>query len=673
MLVKRSLTIKQMSLVTIVAVATICIFVVIQMFDFVQQRKQDYLIQLDNIGYSVAEPLERDLWNRNLEEIQNTLDGLIDVGWLSKANLLVNGEIIHLYSFRKSNDRAPTFFASMLGLPISARMPLYSPEYRSTDSKPMGYLILEADSYQLYQASLHKFATVLVTYLLLALMLSIAISWCLNRLLVYPLRAIAEDLRTLPSGVIQYHQLTLPLRHQDDELGMLVRNYNRNQQALAKAHNQLSRLSTRDPVTDLPNYTLFQELLKQQIANSCLTKTSFSLLFINLDSLKDVFQALGPERANQHLVEIIGRIQPVLSHHTVLARLHGEELAILSKFSAAPLQAMQLAKRLVELVELPLDVDEFHLLPELSIGIVQYPNDGEDADELLSHAQSAMLLAQRRGKNQIQFFEPNMTNEVQQRLKMKGEIIRGLKENQFQLYLQPQVDIATGIPCGAEALLRWHYSADEIRYPLEFIPLAEEAELILPLGRWVLEEACSILSRWKQQGISLILSVNLSALQLQQVDLIDQLKALVERYDFEPAKLTLELTETAHIYDLAEVLPTLMKIRELGISIALDDFGTGYSNLNYLRHLPVDELKIDKSFIDGLPEEGELVKIVSSVAQVLSLKLVVEGVETQAQIDWLLAHDIHIAQGYLFSPAIPYKKFQEKYLSDYSEPPTDIL
>lgn len=666
LLVKRSLTIKQLLMVTVVAVVTVCIFVAIQMFDFVQQRKLDYLMQLDNIGDSVAQPLERELWDRNLPEIQRILDSLIEIGWLRKANLIVNGELIFVHSSYEQVNQVPKLFSSLLGLPIDTLVPLYSPEHNTIEPQPMGYLVLEADSYKLYQASLHKFTIVLITYLVLALMLSVAISWCLNRLLIYPLRSITEELRSVSSDDIQYHQLTLPMWHRDDELGLLVRSYNLNQQELAKAHSQLSRMSTRDPVTDLPNYMLFQELLKQQLANSAATKEPFSLLFISLDSLRDVFQALGQERGNQHLVDIIERIQPLLINNKVLARLHGEELAILNKLSGTPLQTMQLAKDLAETIAQPIDIDGFHLSPQMSIGIALYPNDGEEAEELLSNAQAAMLLAQRRGNNQILFFESDMTNDIQQRMVLNSDIIRGIQEQQFRLYLQPQVDMATGIPNGAEALIRWHYSENDIRYPMEFIPQAEEAGLILTLGRWVLEEACRILSHWKQQSIPLTLSVNLSALQLQQADLIDQLQDLLKRYDFNPEKLTLELTETAHIYDLNEVLSPLTKIHELGISIALDDFGTGYSNLNYLRQLPVDELKVDKSFIDGLPEDDLLVKIISSVSRVLDLKLVVEGVETQMQADWLLEHDIHLAQGYLFSKALPYEIFEEKYLSGFT-------
>ncbi|MBK5143975.1 EAL domain-containing protein [Budviciaceae bacterium BWR-B9] len=665
MQVKRSLTIKQMSLVTVVALATICIFIVIQMFDFIQQRKEVYHIQLDNIGYSVSQPLERALWDRNMKEIQRALDNLMELDFLTKANLIVNAELISVHSQRGPNGKVPHVVEKLLSLPIVSLIPLYSPEYNAIDPQPMGYLVLEADSYKLYQYTLKRLSTLLVAYLLLAFMLSIAISWCLNRLLVYPLRAIADDLRTLPVENIQYHQLTLPRYHQDDELGVLVRSYNRNQQALVQAHHQLTRMSTRDPITDLPNYTLFQELLKQQLLNSGHEKQPFSLLFINLDSFKDIYQALGQEQGNLGLIDAVQRMKEVLGEHTLLARLHGEEFIVLSKSQESPLHAMQLGQRLVENITIPLSINEYQYQPTVSIGIAQYPSDSEEPDGLIAHAQAAMLLAQRRGKNQVLFFEPDMTNNIQQRLIMESEVVRGMKENQFRLYLQPQVDMATGQPYGAEALIRWHYTENDIRYPGDFIPLAEETGLILELGAWVLEEACTTLAHWKQQAIPLTLSVNLSALQLQQPDIIEQLSGLCQQHDFCPSRLILELTETANIYDLKAVLPTLIKMRDLGISIALDDFGTGYCNLNYLSHLPVDELKIDKSFVDGLPDDDELVQIVNSIAQILSLKVVIEGVETQQQVDWLLAHGMHFAQGYLFSRPLPYEMFKEKYLSSY--------
>ncbi|WP_159566805.1 biofilm formation regulator HmsP [Budvicia diplopodorum] len=662
MLVKRSLTIKQMAVVTIVALATICIFIVVQMFDFIQQRKNDYATQLDNIAYSVTQPLERALWKQNNKEIQKTLDSLIEIGMLSKADLVINSDLTSIHSRSGQYGKVPTFFSYMLSLPIRTSIPLYVPDHDAVAPQAMGQLVLEADSYKLYQYTLHKLSTVLATYLLLALMLSISISWFLNRLLVYPLRNIANDLRLLSPDDIQYHQLALPVRHQDDELGMLVRNYNRNQQALVKAHNQLSRLSTRDPVTDLPNYSLFQELLRQQLADSHQSKAVFSLLFVNLDSLKEISRVVGRKQGDQGLIDIVERTKLALSDSCVLARLHGEELIVLNKSNETPLQVMQLAQRLMEQFVLPMNIENFHHSPSVSIGIAQYPNDGETPDTLIRNAQSAMLLAQRRGKNQILFFEPDMTNETQHRLRLESDIVRGIEENQFCLYLQPQIDIATGKVYGAEALVRWHYADDDIRLPKDFIPIAEEAGLILHLGHWIVEEACSILSEWNRQGIELSLSVNISAIQLQQPNAVGRLAYLMERYTFKPEKLTLELTETAHIYDLANVLPLLTEINRLGVSIALDDFGTGYCNLNYLKLLPVDELKIDKSFIDSVPDDGAMVLIVKSIAQALSLKVVAEGVEFQAQADWLAAQGIHCAQGYLFSRALPYETFKKRYI-----------
>ncbi|GKX59436.1 biofilm formation regulator HmsP [Leminorella grimontii] len=662
------MTIKQMSLVTLVAMVTICLFIAIQMFDFIQQRRSDSLSQLNNIGRAISYPVEHALWNRRFKDTQRILDSLIEQGTLNRATVLMNTELISMNSEKPQQNQVTPLFALLLSLPVTSQIPLYSPERNAIDPLPIGYLILEADSYSLYQTTLKRFTTVLVTYLLLALMLSVAISWCLNRLLVYPLRAIANDLKSMSDDGFQYHQLTLPLSHQDDELGMLVRNYNRNQEALAQAYQQLSRLSTRDPVTELPNYTLFQELLKQQIASSKHDKTPFSLLFVSLDSLKDVFQAWGQQEGNHHLLEVTKRIQSLLSPHAVLARLHGEELVIMSLLSQTPLQAMQFATRLIETIGEPIAANDLRHSPRLSIGIAQYPGDGEDVDGLMAHAQSAMLLAQRRGKNQVLFFEPDMTNEIQQRMQLESEIVKGIAQDQFQLYLQPQIDIETGRPVGAEALIRWHYAPGKVRYPIEFIPHAEESGLILPLGQWVLEEACRILAQWKVRKVPLTLSVNLSAMQLQH-GLIEQLSSLLRRYDFEPERLVLELTETGFIHDVEAILPTLKHIRELGIAIALDDFGSGYSNLNYLQRLPVDLLKVDKSFIDGLPYEDSLVRIVYSIAQTLRLKLVAEGVESQSQADWLLANGIRYAQGYLFSRAIPYEQFNSAYLSAF--PTTD--
>lgn len=663
MRVKRSLTIKQMATVSGVAFVTICLFIVIQLFHFVQQRRDDYAQQLEIIAHAVRKPLAEAVLRMDMPETNRVLNQLLPVGILAQADILLPNEFQALHANFPPERPVPTLIARLFELPIQISVPLYPLEWGPANSQPMAYLALQADSFRMYQFILSMLSTMLVTYLMLALILSIAITWCMNQLMVYPLRVIAKELDNISQDEAPYHQLMLPALHQDDELGLLVRNYNRNQQILAKMHAEVRCLSTHNPVTGLPNQVLFTALLEQHIASS-LRPERFNLLVLGIETLHEASGVLNLAMCEALLLALMQKLRRCVDENTILAQLSNTEFAILPKGIERPFHAMQLARSIMTEINAPLSMKDLALRPSAGIGIAHYFNQEHSAEHLLRSATSAMMSAQRIGKNQILFFEPSLTAKTQKRLTQESEILHAIEQCHFSLFLQPQFDMQSNAVIGAEALLRWQQYDGSFTLPSDVIPLAEELGVIVPLGNWVIEESYRILANWQHRGITMPLAVNISGIQMQNEDFVSHLKSVLAQHRIDPCKLLLEITETVRIDDLNQALTLLRELHELGLSIALDDFGMGYSSLEYLyrlKCLPIDLIKIDKSFIQELPEDDAMVRIVRAISDVLNLPMMAEGIESAAQRDWLLRHGIHSGQGFLFARPLPREEFEARF------------
>lgn len=638
-----------MALVSSVALVTVCIFTVIQLFHFVQQRKDDYGQQMQSIAQSVRLPLADAMLNMDVAKTQQILDGLRASGILARADIVLpHHEVQVLRGHFPAARPVPRWAGRLFHLPLQLSTPLYGVDRgRATPDHPLGYLILQVDSFRLYRFILTTFATMVSTYLLLALILTVAVSWCMNRLLVHPLRALARELRSMPLEAPHYHQLPLPPHHGDDELGLLVRTYNRNQQALERTRQTMGQLSTRYPQTNLPGQALFVSLLEQQCQTG---REGQCVMMVSIPTLQEAMGVLDCGQRDMLLMTLVERLHEGISPVSLLAQASQDGFWILACDAARPSDAMQQAQRLMSLLTQPVTLDNLALRPTAAIGIAMHRPSLEATEEvgglsqterLLTQARSALNMALTDGKNRVLFFEPQLAERVKARLTQENEILNALRQGDFELYLQPQIDLRS--------------------QPSQFIPLAEEQGGIVALGEWVLEEAARILVDWQRRGLTIPLSLNVSARQLADVRFGQRLETLLQQYAISAQRLHLEITETAYISDIHRAANTLDRLRNQGVRVALDDFGMGYAGLNYLRHLPVDILKIDKSFIDQIPLDGALVRIVGSIAEVLSLDVVAEGVETQGQCDWLLANGIHYAQGYFFSPALSLRDFLAKY------------
>ncbi|STQ82658.1 biofilm formation regulator HmsP [Hafnia alvei] len=368
------------------------------------------------------------------------------------------------------------------------------------------------------------------------------------------------------------------------------------------------------------------------------------------------------------LASLVSRLNECVSEADMLAQVNQDRFVVLVRNVERPHSLMLLAKNLMDSITRQLDLETLALRPTASIGISFYQPNAEEtmdakkeAELLLSQASSAMNMAMREGKNQILFFEPRLARKAKERLTKETEIMNALTQGDFSLYLQPQIDLRTGRLAGAEALIRWNRKDGELTLPSEFIPLAEEVGGIEALDEWVISESMKILSAWQKQNIGVPISLNVSGIQIANLSYVELLEKMLREYQLDPHMLHLEVTETAYISNMEQAAEMLARLRKIGIKIALDDFGMGYAGLNYLQHLPVDIIKIDKNFVDQIPADDALVRIVASIADVLALDVVAEGVESHMQCEWLLEHGIYYAQGYWFSPALPQEEFERKY------------
>ncbi|HBM7627074.1 TPA: biofilm formation regulator HmsP [Enterobacter hormaechei subsp. xiangfangensis] len=661
MRVSRSLTIKQMAMVSAVTMLFVFIFCVILLFHSVQQNRYNTASQLESIARSVREPLSASILKGDIPEAESILKRIQPAGIVSRADVVLPNQFQALRMSFIPERSVPMMVMRLFELPVQISLPLYSLE-RPANPQPLAYLVLQADSYRMYKFVMSWVATLVTTYLLLTLMLSVALTWCINRLIVHPLRRIARELNDLSPQEHMGHQLPLPRLHHDDEIGMLVRSYNINQQRVLRQQEELSSNATRFPVSDLPNKAFLMALLEQTVARQQTT----ALMVIACETLQDTAGVLKESQREMLLLTLVEKVKSVLAPRMVLTQVSGYDLVVIANGVKEPWHTITLGQQVLTVINERLPIQGIQLRPSASIGIAMY-SGGLTAEQLYRRAFSAAFTARRKGKNQIQFFDPEQMEKAQQRLTEESDILTAMDNRQFALWLQPQVNLRTGEVTSAEALLRMQQPDGTWELPEGMIERIESCGLMVTVGYWVLEESCRQLAAWQQRGITLPLSVNLSALQLMHPTMVPEMLELIHRYRIQPHTLILEVTESRCIDNPDDAVAILKPLRNAGIRIALDDFGMGYSGLRQLQHmktLPVDVLKIDKTFVEGLPEDCSLVQAIIQMAHSLNLHVIAEGIETDAQREWLAAAGVESGQGFLFDRAVPTDIFEQRYLAD---------
>jgi diguanylate cyclase (GGDEF)-like protein len=408
-----------------------------------------------------------------------------------------------------------------------------------------------------------------------------------------------------------------------------------------------------DSLTDLPNRALFEDRLIRALAHARRVDGTVAVMFLDLDHFKNVNDSVGHSTGDALLREVAARLVSTLRDEDTVARLSGDEFAILLPHVTNFEGVVTTAKRLLEAFTEPLALGPQRLVVSPSIGIAVYPTDGDDAETLLERADTAMYRAKDKGRRTFEIYTAAMQGRAQQRLSLEASLLRAIDGDELVLEYQPKVSLRSGQVVGTEALVRWEHPEHGLLYPDSFIELAEETGIIVPLGERVLELACAQNQAWTDEGLPpMTVAVNLSGFQLQRQGVAEMVSSVLRRTRLDPELLELELTESVALSDPQAMAATLQDLHEMGVRSSIDDFGTGYSSLSYLTRLPVSSLKIDKCFVQQLPAAGadaSIVMAVIAMAHSLGLEVVAEGVETNEQLAFLWAHDCDLVQGYLFS------------------------
>lgn len=438
--------------------------------------------------------------------------------------------------------------------------------------------------------------------------------------------------------------------------------------ALDGMADSLLHLARHDPLTGLPNRLLLDDRTAQALAQARRTRSELAIMFLDLDRFKIVNDTLGHEGGDRLLKEVGDRLTKLVREGDTVSRVGGDEFALLLPNIHETDGVIAVGERVLQALAEPHFIAgrEFHV--PVSIGVAVWPDDGDDTQTLLEHADTAMYRAKEEGGNRYQAHTPEMQTLIQRQVVLEASMRKALKNGEFVVYYQPQMDLETEHIVGMEALVRWDDPAGGIILPGEFIPLLEDSGMIVELGEWVLREACKQMKTWQEASVAFLpVSVNLSPRQLRQRGLIDMITGILDETGLEPRYLDIEITESITMQEDYETIETLRKLRETGISVSIDDFGTGYSSLAYLRKYPVDTIKIDKVFVDDIKnshEEAPLVTAILAMARSLDLKVVAEGVETAEQQLYLKDRQCGTMQGYLLSKAVPAEELGEMLKRD---------
>jgi diguanylate cyclase (GGDEF)-like protein/PAS domain S-box-containing protein len=427
--------------------------------------------------------------------------------------------------------------------------------------------------------------------------------------------------------------------------------------AIKNSEHELTHLAHHDPLTDLPNRLLLTDRAGQAVASAQVHKRGCALLMIDLDHFKLINDSLGHSVGDQLLKAVAERLNALFGPGITLARLSGDEFAVLAENCPQPGHAAGLAQRVIDGLKEPFQIDGHPLFINASIGISLFPSDALSAEQLLRNADSALFKAKSAGRDGYALYTEELTAHAQQRVEIAFELRRALEEQELRVYYQPVHDLKTSRLIGVEALVRWEHPQRGLVSPAEFIPIAERTGLIAEIDAWIMRQACQQMCQWQAAGVVLsFVAVNVSSRLFARRELYQQVAQVLHDTGLDPAYLELEVTESAVMEDPEVALEQMHRLRELGVRLAIDDFGTGYSSLLRLKRLPVQKLKIDQGFVAGLPgdeDDAAIVRVIIALAQSMGMQVHAEGIEQVEQAAFLLEHDCDLGQGYWFGRPMP--------------------
>ncbi|GGC75689.1 putative bifunctional diguanylate cyclase/phosphodiesterase [Marinobacter halophilus] len=528
-----------------------------------------------------------------------------------------------------------------------------------------GYLEVHYDTAPIAESWLSRALVTFGSGIALALILGVVLFVVFYLLMTRPLLRIVQSVRKVDPDRPDDRLIAVPDGHRADELGLWVNATNNllvsigeSQKKHREAEDRVSRLARYDTLTGLPSRDAFMEDLQAEIVGARDHHSTLALMVCGIDDFKSVNEQCGFRTGDTILQTVASRLTAHLpTERFSIARLGSDQFVILEKRLRDGFQAAETAEKLLTSFATPLNAGNHRISMTATLGIALYPSDADQADRLLQSAEQTMVLAKQNGHNHFQFYVASIDQEIRERKQMERDLGNALINHEFYLVYQPQINLETKRVIGAEALLRWNHPEHGLIPPDDFIPVAEGNGAIVEIGQWVLDQACWQAARWAGEGSPLRIAVNLSAVQLRQESIVDDILDTLKRHNIPAGRLELEVTETSFMTNLTDAVAKLHRLHRAGISIAVDDFGTGYSSLTYLKKMPVQHLKIDKQFIRDLlvnEEDTRIANTIIDLGKSLNLTVVAEGVETAEQEYYLSQRGCKLAQGYFFSkPLLP--------------------
>ncbi|WP_109511355.1 putative bifunctional diguanylate cyclase/phosphodiesterase [Pseudomonas ovata] len=535
---------------------------------------------------------------------------------------------------------------------------------RSPYSEYYGDLRITLDTANYGESFLISALIIFVSGTLRALVLALVLYLIYHWMLTKPLSKIIEHLTDINPDRPSEHQLPLLRGHEKNELGLWINTANqllasieRNTYLRHEAENSLQRMAQYDFLTGLPNRLQLQLQLDQILEAAGRQQRRVAVLCVGLDDFKGINEQFSYQAGDQLLLALADRLRTHSGRLGALARLGGDQFALVQADIEQPYEAAELAQNILDGLEAPFALEQQEIRLRATIGITLFPEDGDSTEKLLQKAEQTMTLAKTRSRNRYQFYIASVDSEIRRRRELEKDLREALPRNQLYLVYQPQVSYKDHSIMGVEALIRWQHPEHGLVPPDVFIPLAEQNGTIIAIGEWVLDQACRQLREWHDQGfVELRMAVNLSTVQLHHSELPRVVNNLLQIYRLPPRSLELEVTETGLMEDISTAAQHLLSLRRSGALIAIDDFGTGYSSLSYLKSLPLDKIKIDKSFVQDLIDDDDDATIVRAIIQLgksLGMQVIAEGVETVEQEAYIISEGCHEGQGYLYSKPLP--------------------
>jgi len=535
---------------------------------------------------------------------------------------------------------------------------------RGPYSEYYGDLSITLDTATYGQGFIVSSVIIFISGVLRALAMGLVLYLVYHWLLTKPLSRIIEHLTTINPDRPSEHQLPLLKGHEKNELGIWINTANqllasieRNTHLRHEAENSLLRMAQYDFLTGLPNRQQLQQQLDKILVDAGRLQRRVAVLCVGLDDFKGINEQFSYQTGDQLLLALADRLRGHSGRLGALARLGGDQFALVQADIEQPYEAAELAQSILDDLEATFALDHQEIRLRATIGITLFPEDGDSTEKLLQKAEQTMTLAKTRSRNRYQFYIASVDSEMRRRRELEKDLREALARDQFFLVYQPQISYRDHRVVGVEALIRWQHPEHGLVPPDLFIPLAEQNGTIIAIGEWVLDQACRQLREWHDMGFSdLRMAVNLSTVQLHHAELPRVVNNLLQIYRLPPRSLELEVTETGLMEDISTAAQHLLSLRRSGALIAIDDFGTGYSSLSYLKSLPLDKIKIDKSFVQDLLDDDDDATIVRAIIQLgksLGMQVIAEGVETAEQEAYIISEGCHEGQGYHYSKPLP--------------------